>query len=124
MPESELKCQHVSGGQLQRCKKLSLGDPLPPTYIKQGSLSSLLEVEVLLFGAITPQFRRGGRLYKALLRNTNQVQKFPVKLITGAVIAKEICLGGARRSFFFLKHSCLVAFATPIPKTFLLILTV
>lgn len=75
--------------------KTGSGGPIA-TYL-QGPLSSLLEVEVLLFGAITPQLGRGGRLYKAPLRTANQVQKFPVKLITGAMIAKEICLGGVRK---------------------------
>lgn len=104
--------QSASAGQLHGVKTGS-GDPSDFHKTRSSFLTPASWAPA--FTAITRQHSRGGRLNKAPLRDTNQVEKFPVRLITGAVIAKEICLGGK----IFLKKkkkNTVVLLSLPLPS--------
>lgn len=107
--------QSASAGQLHGVKTGS-GDPSDLHKTRSSFLTPASWAPA--FTAITRQLSRGGRLNKAPLRDTNQVEKFPVRLITGAVIAKEICLGGKifLKKIKNKKYCCFVVFATPLSK--------
>lgn len=64
------------------------------------------------FTTVNLRLGKSGRLFKTPLRDYNQEQKFPVRLITRAGITKEIHPWGEESSW----KSFFLAFPTPAPK--------